>query len=153
MNLTQEMLNIVLTNITLSAMSLQTWSTLVPVNKTEYRHTYEFSEPLALVLPYGLSLAFGAFFAAVGVWSLGHNGVPAADGGFLQVMLATRGDTHMERLAIRHGDREKERISEELKTLKIRYGALMTEDRNKGVDQMKMGFGTIEETASVRRRR
>jgi hypothetical protein len=73
-----------------------------------------------------------------------------ADGGFLQIMVATRGNTEMERLVLHERLTTIENMSAELKSLKIRYGELVGEDVL-GAEARRMGFGTVEETASLRK--
>jgi hypothetical protein len=77
------MLNDFLTNVSISALTLDTWRVPYPVNITEYRTTYHFCSPIKLIIPYALSLGFGLLFVGIGIWSLVANGVPATDGGFL----------------------------------------------------------------------
>jgi hypothetical protein len=98
-NITEAGLNELLTNITLSLMTLDLWTNAVDITTTSYRNTYKFSNKIKLVLPYALYLAFGLPIVALGLWSLCSNRVPASDG-FMQVMMATRGRTGMERLVI-----------------------------------------------------
>jgi hypothetical protein len=152
LNLTEGLLNGVLTNITLSAISLGTWWDRVNVTTTRYQSTYSFANPLNLILPYSVCLAAATLFAAIAIWSLWRNGMPAADGGFLQVMVATRGNTEMERLVLRERLTTIENMSAELKNLKIRYGELVGEDVL-GAEGTRMGFGTVEETVSLRKRK
>lgn len=56
--ITDDLLNEYITNVTISALSLNTWQQLVSVTTTKWRNTYDFSEPLNLILPYALSLTF-----------------------------------------------------------------------------------------------
>ncbi|KAF2877373.1 hypothetical protein BDV95DRAFT_144558 [Massariosphaeria phaeospora] len=149
LHITEELLNSVLTNITLSAISLGTWWAMVPVTTTRYRSTYSFAYPLALILPYSICLAAASLFAAIAVWSLWQNGTPAADGGFLQIMLATRGNTEMERLVLKERLTAVENMSEELQKLEIRYGELVGGDVLRA-DGRICGFGTVDETVSLR---
>jgi hypothetical protein len=107
---------------------------------------------LNLILPYSICLAAATVYAAIAIWSLWRNGLPAADGGFLQIMTATRGNTEMERLVLRDRPMSMENMSKELKGLKIRYGELVGEDVL-GVEGRRMGFGTVEETVSLRKRK
>ncbi|KAI8932498.1 hypothetical protein NX059_010680 [Plenodomus lindquistii] len=150
LNITEELLNSVLTNITLSVLSLETWWDMVLVNTTRYRSTYSFANPLNLILPYSICLLAAAIFAVIAIWSLWQSGTPAADGGFLQIMIATRGNTEMERLTLRERLGGVDDISEELKSLKIRYGELVTENVL-GTEGRRLGFGTAEETLSDRK--
>jgi hypothetical protein len=152
LDLTEAMLNDVLTNLTLSAISLGTWWDMVPVHTTRYQSTYSFANPLNLILPYSICLAAAILFAAIAIWSLWRNGIPAADGGFLQIMTATRGNTILERLVLKEEFVAIDNMSDELKSLKIRYGELVGEDVL-GVEGRRLGFGTVEETVSLRKRR
>lgn len=151
-NVTEDLLNSVLTNITISAISLGTWWDMVPITTTRYQSIYSFANPLNLILPYSIYLVAAITFAAIAIWSLSRNGTPAADGGFLQIMTATRGNTEMERLVLREKLTAVEDMSVELKALKLRYGELVGEDVV-GVDGKTVGFGTIEETISLRKRK
>jgi hypothetical protein len=92
-----------------------------------------------LILPYSISLGIAIIFAVIAIWSLYRNGEAAADGGFLQVMMATRGDTKMERLVLKHRASAADEISKELGELRVRYAQLMERDG-------RMGFGTKDET-------
>ncbi|KAH8627149.1 hypothetical protein IG631_19167 [Alternaria alternata] len=151
-NITEDLLNSVLTNFILSAMSLGKWWDVMPVTITRYKGTYSFANPLNLILPYSICLAAAAAFAAIAIWSLSRNGTPAVDGSFLQIMTATRGNTEMERLVLREKLTTVENMSVELKALKVWYGELVGEDVVGG-DGRPMGFGTIEGTISLRKRK
>lgn len=144
-NPSEELLNTLLYNITVSALSLGMWKEYVPVTTTRYRNTYLFNHRWNLVLPYSICLAFALVFAAIAMWSLHQNGTPAADGGFLQVMMATRGDTEMERLVLREGAVAADDVPKNLGNLKIRYGELLGQEN-------RAGFGTIDETVALRKR-
>ncbi|KAH4276439.1 hypothetical protein HBI70_071390 [Parastagonospora nodorum] len=126
LNITEGLLNGVLTKITLSALSLGTWWDMVPVATTRYLIIYSFAKPNNLILPYSIFLAAATIFAVIAIWSLWQNGIPAADGGFF--------------------------ISKELKSLEIRYGELAIEEVLE-IEERKLGFGTVEETVSFRRGR
>jgi hypothetical protein len=152
LNITEDLLNSVLTNLTLSAISLGTWWELTPVTFTRYQSKYSFANPLNLILPYSLCLVAATLFAVIATWSLWRNGIPAADGGFLQIMMATRGNTVMERLVLKERLMAADSISKELKSLKIRYGELVLEDALR-VEGRRLGFGTVQETVSLRKRR
>jgi hypothetical protein len=151
LDLTETLLNDVLTNIILSAISLGTWWDMVPVTTTRYQSTYSLANPLNLILPYSICLVAAILFALIAIWSLWRNGMPAADGGFLQIMMATRGNTEMERLVLKERLAAIDNMSKELRNLKIRYGELVGEDVL-GVEGRRLGFGTVEETASLRKK-
>jgi hypothetical protein len=138
-------LNALLFNITASALSLGIWKDTVPVTTTQYRSTYIFSHRRNLVLPHSICLGVALVFAAIAVLSLHRNGTSAADVGFLQVMLATRGDTELERPVLREGVVAVDDVSKDLGNLKVRYGELVGQ-RN------RMGFGTVDENVARRKR-
>jgi hypothetical protein len=143
---TEDLLNTLLYNITLSAFSLGTWKENVSVTSTLYRNTYQFSHKRNLILPYSICLSVAIVFAVIGMWSLFQNGIPAADGGFLQVMMATRGDTQMERLVLKNGSMAADDMLKKLGSLKVRYGELVSQEGT-------MGFGTVDETLALKRRK
>jgi hypothetical protein len=150
LNISEAGLNELLTNITFSLMSLDLFTDNITVNATEYLNTYDFSRPINLILPYALCLAFGLLIVALGLLSLWQNGVPATEG-FMQVMMATRGRTEMERLVLEQELSDSDKATEELRELKIRYGELVMEDAVEG--KKMLGFGTAGETVSLRKRR
>jgi hypothetical protein len=149
-NITEAALNELLTNITFSLMALDLWTDNITVNATVYRNTYVFSRPFHLVLPYALCLAFGLAIVVLGLSALWRNGVPATEG-FMQIMMATRGPTEMERRVLQHELVDAKKVSKELKSLRVRYGELVLEN---GVEGKRIwGFGTAEETVSLRKRK
>jgi hypothetical protein len=147
---TEAALNELLTNITMSLMTLDVWTDNINVTATVYRNTYDFSRKINLILPYTLSIAFGLLIVGLGLGSLFYNGVPANDG-FMQVMMATRGRTEMERLVLQQSLVGSKEVSKELKDLMVRYGELVMEDAMEG-DKI-WGFGTAEETVWTRKRK
>ncbi|KAI4616751.1 hypothetical protein J4E80_006026 [Alternaria sp. BMP 0032] len=151
LEITEELLNNALTNITLSAISLGLWQETIPVTFTRYQSTYSFASPLNLILPYSICFVAASIFAGIAIYSLSRNGTPAADGGFLQIMTATRGNTEMERLVLRHDLTKLDKLPVELRNLKVRYGELV------GADvpgfEGRFGFGTAEETMGLRKRK
>jgi hypothetical protein len=147
LNITETTINEYLIKVAISALSLNAGTAPVPVNITTYQATYEFSNPLNLILPYSLSLLFCTIFVGIGIWSWIHNGASAADGGFLQVMTATTGRTRMEGLVVaQHIDNDN--LPKELLDLEVRYGELLDAQ---GVGTGVAGFGTVEETKLVRK--
>lgn len=85
-------------------------------------------------------------FVAIAILSLHQNGIPAADGGFLQVMMATRGDTQVERLVSENSNMSADDMSKKLGRLKVRYGELVSQEA-------RMGFGTMDETLALKKRK
>lgn len=150
LNLTEAASNELLINITFSLMALDLWTDNITVNATIYRNTLALPRPINLALPYVLCLAFGLAIVVLGLSALWQNGVPATEG-FVQIMMATRGATEMERLVLKHELVDTTKASKELKILRVRYGGLLLEN---GVESKRVwGFGTAEETVSLRKRR
>ncbi|KAJ8114052.1 hypothetical protein OPT61_g3959 [Boeremia exigua] len=152
--ITEAALNELLTNITLSTMSLSVWYRPTDINTTQYRNTYDFSRPVNLVLPYTLCLGLGIVIIALGLHALRKNEVVAADGSFLQIAMAAHSPTEMTRLFAEQGVASPFGIPRELKDLEVRYGELVVgEDASDAGLKRRCGFGTVEETVSLRGKR
>ncbi|KZM24667.1 hypothetical protein ST47_g4146 [Ascochyta rabiei] len=151
-DITEAKLNAILSNITISAISLGTWWDSVPIDTTGFRNTYRFSQPLNLVLPYSICLGCAVIFAMVAIYSLWKNGMSATDGSFVQIMLATRGNTRMEQLAMAEHSVDLANVSKELWASKVRFGELITQDAT-AVTGVRRGFGTVDETLPYKKRR
>jgi hypothetical protein len=132
-------------------MSLGIWKKPTLVTSTEYRNTYHFSHPMNLILPYNLCLVTGLIIIMLGLWSLYQNEIPAADGSFLQIVMAIKGGTKLEERVIKQGLVASTEVSKELKELKVRFGELVTPGYE-GVGK-RYGFGTVEETVPLRKRK
>ncbi|KAH7121065.1 hypothetical protein B0J11DRAFT_438300, partial [Dendryphion nanum] len=89
-------------------------------------------------------------FILIRMYCMWCNGAPVADGGFLQVMLATRGNTDIERLALENIAMNADDILKELKRLKLRYGKLVI--REERANSKRFSLGITEETISWRKR-
>ena len=85
------------------------------------------------------------------MYSICRNGTPATNGSFLQIMTATRGNTEMERLVLRQDLTKMDKLPVKLRSLNVRYGELV------GADvpgfEGRFGFGTAEETMTLRKRK
>jgi len=147
----EDMLNELLTNVTLSSMALGIWNRPTLVNTTQYQNTYRFSQPLALVLPYSLCLGLGVVMVALELYSLHQNRVAVADGDFLQIAMASSGSTVMTDLFVKQGLTTPAHVSEELKQLQVRYGELVPNKVNSQDSlQRRFGFGTVEEILAMK---
>lgn len=151
LNITEESLNALLINVTISALSLNTWFDSVNVTDTRFRNVYRFSNPLNFFLPYGLCLGLTVLCIGLGLVALNSNGTSATDGGFLQIMMTTRGDTTMSRCVEGASLGGKENAPQALLNLKVRFGELIRE--NKTTSTRKYGFGTMEETVVLKKTR
>jgi hypothetical protein len=145
LDMTEDTINEFLANVTISALSLNTWFANVTVTNTGFRNVYRFSFPVNLVVPYATCLAAALVFVLIGLNALRLNGVPATDGGFLQILMTTTGDTVLNRAAA-EASRTTNQASKELLDLKVRY-ANLNEGSASGV-----GFGTVEETTALERK-
>ncbi|KAF2823394.1 hypothetical protein CC86DRAFT_298749, partial [Ophiobolus disseminans] len=151
LDVSEKTLNAALSNITISALTQGTWRGDVSVRTTRYQSTYVFLHRVNMIVPYSVCLVVAFVFGLVAMWSLWRNGVAATDGGFLQVMMATRGSTEMERLVLKEGPVATDQVSEELKRLRARYGELVIGGEAEGVK--RVGFGSSGETIELRKRR
>jgi len=143
-------LNELLTNLTISTMSLGYQYAMVPVAYTEYRNVYVFSDLLNFFVPYVICTIVAFIFVFVGIRALSKNGLPATDGGFLQIMMATRGRTELESMVLKRGFVGTKDLPKELLDLRIRLGELLVsidEHGNTGEGPRKVvGSGTTGET-------
>lgn len=146
LDITEKSINEVLANVSISALALNTWYDYVAVNNTELRNVYRFSNRSNFFLPYGLCLAATLIFVIIGLNALRLNGVPATDGGFLQILMTTTGDTALNRAATEASLRTTDAAPKELLSMKVRF-AKLNADIASGA-----GFGTVEETRTLERK-
>ncbi|KAI4676695.1 uncharacterized protein J4E84_009530 [Alternaria hordeiaustralica] len=120
-------------------------------NITVYEAHVETTEQACIPKSVFICFVAAIIFAGIAIYSLSRNGTPAADGGFLQIMTATRGNTEMERLVLRQDLTNLDKLPLELRSLKVRYGELV------GAEvpgyEGRFGFGTAEETIRLRKRK
>lgn len=148
--ITQKDLNEALTNITLSIMyTYDEWKTRTTVTMTMYSNIYSFSSIYNLVIPYITCLILALPFLLLGAYSLHKNGVPAIDGGFLQVLTTTTGSKRLEVAAARGCLGGDENMPKELLEMKIRFGELIGDEEE---SVKRAGFGTEDEVVPLRRR-
>ncbi|KAF1930568.1 uncharacterized protein M421DRAFT_91070 [Didymella exigua CBS 183.55] len=74
-------MNEVLANITISALTLNTWYSIVNGTDSRVVNVYHFQRHLNFFLPYGLCLLFTLPIVAMGLLAFRHNGVWADRGG------------------------------------------------------------------------
>ncbi|KZF21607.1 hypothetical protein L228DRAFT_156401 [Xylona heveae TC161] len=127
-NITQAGLNSLLQNITLSYMfMLSPFSKQMQLKQTVFENYYYFTHPLNLILPYFITLAVALPLLLLGLKSLFVNGVPATDGGFLQLLATTRGSEKLDQLAARGCLGEELNFPTELKKTKVMFGEFLTD--------------------------
>lgn len=122
LNVTEDSLNGLLANYSISALTQNIFFKMTLIDVEEFLNVYHFADKVRFCVPYALCLAIALVYAVIGLGALRRNGVPTVDGGFLQIMMTTRGDTEMERLVVEQGPESVEEISAELKRLQIKLG-------------------------------
>ncbi|KAJ8115503.1 hypothetical protein OPT61_g2868 [Boeremia exigua] len=127
LNITEASINGLLANVTISALSLNTWYGDLNVSDSTSQSVYRFSHPVNLFVPYALCLGLSLIVIALGLSALRLNGVSATDGGFLQVMMTTSRKTKMHQ-AVKQGSVGGSRNApKELLDLNVRFGELIHE--------------------------
>ena len=87
-----DLVNEALANVTFAVMySMPFWRVDAEATTSKFRNIYSFSRPINLIIPYSVSLFLAVPLLAIGVLALWRNGVPAADGGFVQLLMTTTG--------------------------------------------------------------
>lgn len=171
--LTQDSLNAILQNITLSiSLSYSLWSTPTNASIHTTQNIYTFSQPLNLILPYFLSLALSLPFLILGLWALIQNGVSAGDANFTQLLCTTSSipyytaipspntssyHNHNAGNTLRTLSQgaclgNSQSLSRPLKDLQIRYGELKSSGSgsgNQAGDVRRAGFGLESEVAPL----
>jgi hypothetical protein len=150
LDITEASVNELLANVSIFTLSLNTWYGNVTVNNAEFRNVYRFSEPTNLVLPYGLCLIVTLGFLIVGLNALRMNGVPATDGGFLQIITTTTGNTAMNNAAAKGSMSSIHNVPQELLDMEVRFARL--NETSAGGASHVAEFGTIEETLLLERK-
>ena len=142
LTITEQNLNSILQNVTISLMSTPNTNRTIVVQRTDNQNVYVFAEPVNLIAPYTLGLVLSTVFAYIGMRSLYANDCSAMVGGVLQILCATQGSEIIHRFAVEAGRNNATRESREvLCDLKIRLGRLCV-----GVDgEDVIGFGTRAE--------
>lgn len=153
LNITEEGLNQLLGNLTLSMMpTLALWYETVNVTKSVSQNVFSFSHPINLILPYFLSLLLALPFLIIGTVALIQNGVPATDGGFIQILSTTTGSPTLQQVAAGNCLAGEEHPSRQLRDLKVRYGELVDlQVRVGGTVVRRAGFGTDDEVGPLRK--
>lgn len=129
LTVTESLLNSLLANVTISALSLDTWYDLVKGTENIPFKIYRFENKLNFFLPYGISLFLAIPIIGIGLLAIRNNGVTAIDGGFLQILMTTTGRTKLEEAAVQGCFGGEESIPSELKKLKVRFGELIVDEK------------------------
>jgi len=148
LDLSEARLNDALFNLTMSFLSLGVWYDTLDVNASYIEAVYRFSDPLQFFLPYCLCIGLTGAIMTIGLLALRWNGVTATDGGFVQIVTTTTGDTEMRRAALPGCLGGRRNAPKELMDMKVRFGELESECHS----VRRAGFGTVDETVPLRRR-
>jgi hypothetical protein len=151
-NITEDLLNSLLVNVTLSVMTnYELWNQSTNATVENVLNVYSFSRPLNLYIPYGVGLLLSLVFIGMGSLALYWNGVDAIDGGFLQLVTTTTASRRFNDVASKADVGGSEDLPRELLDLKIRFGEVVDSEG----DQMRrrVGFGVYEEVLSFSRRK
>ncbi|PVH86481.1 hypothetical protein DL98DRAFT_407196, partial [Cadophora sp. DSE1049] len=145
--ITQDLLNEMLMNVTMSTITAYGfWNTTVKATVDNFINVYRFSRPLNLIVPYPASLLVALPFIVMGLWALYQNGVPAIDGGFIQLITTSTGSRNLQNAAAGGCLGASENAPLALKKLRVRYGEIMgSEENRKGKVVKRAGFGTEDE--------
>lgn len=154
---TEELLNNLLLNVTLSAITAYGWwNTTVNATVDSLINIYSFSKPANLLLPYGLSLLFSLPFIILGLWALYENSVSATDGGFIQLISTSTGSSALKIEAVKGCLGGEENVPEGLKELEVRFGELRSKHKYEvGGKRRKIGragFGVESEIIPLKKR-
>lgn len=145
--ITEALLNEGLANLTISALSLNTWFGVVNGTVTKQFSVYLFKHKLNFFLPYGLCLLFAIPIVLLGLIAQYKNGVSAIDGGILQILMTTTGRTELEKRAMRGCLGGYENVPEELKQLEVRFGELLS-DGDENRERLTAHDHSIQETTA-----
>jgi hypothetical protein len=154
-NVTQDALNSLLLNTTLSIMSAYgLWSTQSNATVRTTINVFSLSRPLNLFVPYLLALGLAVPFLIIGIIALVRNGVSAMDGSFLQLLTTTTGSAALNGLAASGCLGGAENVPKDLMELRVRFGELI--DANSASEDLqempaRAGFGIEGEVIGLRK--
>ncbi|RDW70353.1 hypothetical protein BP5796_08750 [Coleophoma crateriformis] len=149
-NMTQDGLNSLLLNTTLSIMTgYKLWYSSNNATVTTPHNIYSFSRPVNLLLPYFLSLGVAVPFLILGTVALLKNGVSATDGGFLQLLTTCTGSEILKKKAAGGCLGGMESVPEGLLETKIQFGELVLDEQTGPV--RRAGFGVPSEVTELQK--
>lgn len=122
---TEDLLNEVLANVTISALSLNTRYDIVDGFANKTVGVYQFRGKVSFYLAYGLPLLLTIPVVVLGLAALQHNGVSAIEGGFVQLLMTTTGYSELHNVAAKGCMGGQENVPKDLMKLKVRFGELL----------------------------
>lgn len=155
-----DLLNDALANVTGSILfTLPLWNTTVEATRTTSRNFYSFSKPIYLFIPYGTSLAIALPFLVLGIVALHQNGVPAIDGGWLQILMTRTTSQQLHKTASGGCLGGEDNIPKDLGNTRVLFGELVKADEDTSeqesggqVQIRRAGFGLADEIIPLKRR-
>ncbi|KAH6892480.1 hypothetical protein B0T10DRAFT_560066 [Thelonectria olida] len=155
-----DLLNEALANVTMSIFStLSLWNTTVKATRATSRNFYSFSNPIYLFVPYGVSLIVALPFLVLGIVALCQNGVPAMEGGWLQILMTTTASQKLNKAAAGGCLGGEDNIPKALKKMRVRFGELVKSEENgsereSGAEPRvhRAGFGLADEIIPLKKR-
>lgn len=136
-------------NFTLSTIPFfDLWNTTTAVTVDNFVNVYRFSRAADFYAPYSTAIVLALPIVLLGLWALRENGIPADDGGFTQLIIASAGSTSLVKKAAASCLGGK-KVSPELMNLRIRYGELVDAAGNDRSGTRRTGFGTLQETVPL----
>jgi membrane-bound inhibitor of C-type lysozyme len=142
-DLSAEVLQGLLQNITISLLTLANANLTTEVTTRNYVTKYQFAFQEKLIVPYASALAISFLIVVSGLRALAKNGVSASGAGFLQLLCTTKGSKAVDKMARAGSLGGNENVPKELENLVVRFGELR--DRS-GV---KAGFGVADEVRNL----
>ena len=142
LNISEALINEALQNITMSMIyALDTqWPVNTPVTQTTMQNVFHFSSRARVIVPYAACLLAALPALALGLYSLRRNGVPATEGGFLQLLVTMTGSERLREEAAAGCLGGAHNVPVSLKKLKIRYGEVVGGDREGMVRRAAFGL-------------
>jgi hypothetical protein len=144
-DITEDSLNSMLHNITLSTFSLRLWDTSTDVVTRNYVNTYSFAgeQRYNMVVPYAVCLLLALAFVSIGLASLYENSVGASNE-FLQTIQTTRGSIALDIAARGSSLGGPDNIPMVLEDLELMFGELKEPYGKEGAVR-RAGWGTRDE--------
>lgn len=132
------------------APAFKAWNQTVNAVESPSLTVYSFSRQEHLIIPYAAWLAVALPIILWGLFCLRRNGVPANDGGFIQILTTTTGSQALRLAAAGNCLGGDGHLPKNLKDLEIKFGEVMDSGAEiNGVRVRRAGFGTEDEVGPL----
>ncbi|KAF5018121.1 hypothetical protein F66182_9914 [Fusarium sp. NRRL 66182] len=150
LQISAEILNDALANVTISALhAFRWWNTTANVTMSTSRNFYSFSNPLNFYVPYGVALLVVLPFLVCGIVALKRNGVSAMEGSFLQAVMTTTASQRLNDAAAAGCLGGEQNIPGHLKERRILFGEMI--GYGEGELVRRAGFGFEDEVLPLKK--